>query len=90
MTITQADLDQAFIDYDLDTPQVRIADINEALQEVSANIEALLEEISQSPEPTTEMLREWSDYLHGEKDQQDILIGNALGIMSDMAGEAKS
>ncbi len=87
---TQTDLDQAFIDFDLDVPQVRIADITNALMEIASSIEAVLEEISQSPEPTDEMLREWSNYLLGEKHQQDTLITNALGIVAEMAGEAKS
>ncbi len=87
---TQTDLDQAFTDYDLDVPQVRIADINEVLQDVASSIDAVLEEISQSPEPTDEMLREWTNYLLGEKHQQDTLITNALGIVAEMAGEAKS
>jgi ElaB/YqjD/DUF883 family membrane-anchored ribosome-binding protein len=78
------DLDQAFIDYDLDVPQVKIADISAALMEVSANIEQVLDEISQSPAPTTEMLREWANYLLGEKHQQDRLITNALGIVAEM------
>lgn len=89
MTI-QTDLDQAFIDFDLDVPQVKIADINEALMEIASSIEAVLEEISQSPEPTDEMLREWTNYLLGEKHQQDTLITNALDIVAEMAGEAKS
>ncbi len=84
------DLDQAFIDFDLDVPQVRIADITNALMEIASSIEAVLEEISQSPEPTSEMLQEWANYLLGEKHQQDMLITNALGIVAEMAGEAKS
>ncbi len=81
---TQTDLDQAFIDFDLDVPQVRIADITNALMEIASSIEAVLEELSQTPEPAAGWLTENAALLRELRSEQDTLITNALDIVAEM------
>lgn len=87
---TQTDLDQAFEEVDLDVSQVRIADLNEALQEASSSIEAVMEELSQTSEPAADWLTEHAALLRELQSRQDALITDTLGIVAGMAGEAKS
>ncbi len=84
------DLDQAFIDYDLDVPQVALADIDEVLMDVAASIERVMMELADTAEPEADWLEERAALLRSYQAEQNYLIANALGIVAEMAGEVKS
>lgn len=81
------DLDRAFIEYDLDTPQVALADIDEVLMDVAASIEQVMMELADTAEPEADWLEERAALLRSYQAEQNNLIANALGIVADMTPE---
>ena len=78
------DLDNAFIEGDLDVPQVRLADITEALMDVSARMEAVMDEIAHTARPTPAWLADRAARLREVQAQQNELISAALGTVADI------
>ena len=78
------DLEHAFIEGDLDVPQVRLADITEALLEVSARMEAVMDEVAHTARPTPEWLEDRAARLREMQAQQNELISAALGTVADI------
>ncbi len=79
------DLDRAFIDYDLDVPQVQIMDISEVLMDVAASIEQVMMELANTAEPEADWLEERAALLRSYQAEQNNLIANAFGIIGIMA-----
>ena len=78
------DLEYAFMEGDLDVPQVRLADATEALMGVGSEIEAVMDEIAHTARPTPEWLADRAARLRQLQAQQNELISAALGTVADI------
>ena len=82
--MTMDDLEHAFIEGDRDVPQVRLADITEALMDVGSEIEVVMDEVAHTAYPTPEWLADRAAQLRQLQARQNELISTALGTVANI------